>query len=217
MNNEVGTTSQAVLGSFLLDPSEILNHIDLETESFPNSQDRILWETIKGMTKASKPVDLLTVGKEMGNAGLFDQAGGPSYLANLTSLVPSTANLEHYVSLLKEELNKAKTVQAIKESLEAIASDKDVEKVKRDLSSKLRDLTQTKGTTFKEFLKNKILTDQERDPEKLLGPALNRFHDLSKDLDGIQPGLYIIGAEPQKQGPCIFPWMIPGELCPLPC
>ena len=46
------------------------------------------------------------------------------------------------------------------------------------------------------FLKSKLELYATREPGGLLGPGLNRFHELAQALDGIQPGFYIVAAEP---------------------
>ncbi len=38
--------------------------------------------------------------------------------------------------------------------------------------------------------------DDTRDPNKLLGYPLTKFNQLAEHIDGVQPGLYFIGAEP---------------------
>jgi len=46
-----------------------------------------------------------------------------------------------------------------------------------------------------EYLENKREIDKNRESGKLLGFGSNKFLNLCKDIDGIQPGFYIIGAE----------------------
>jgi replicative DNA helicase len=44
-------------------------------------------------------------------------------------------------------------------------------------------------------LKDKFERDMSRDPDKLLGYELKKFSNLAKNIDGIQPGFYVVGAE----------------------
>jgi hypothetical protein len=46
------------------------------------------------------------------------------------------------------------------------------------------------------FLAEKRTRDEGRDPDKLLGYNLVRFSKLAQNIDGVQPGLYVIGAPP---------------------
>jgi DNA primase len=49
---------------------------------------------------------------------------------------------------------------------------------------------------FIEFLKEKREAERRRDPSKPLGLPLNKFKNLEHQTDGIQAGLYLIGAGP---------------------
>jgi len=46
------------------------------------------------------------------------------------------------------------------------------------------------------FLLEKKERDESRDPDKLLGYNLVRFSKVAQNIDGVQPGLYVIGAAP---------------------
>jgi len=46
-----------------------------------------------------------------------------------------------------------------------------------------------------EYLKHKHEKESQRDPDQLLGYRLNRFTEIERKLDGVQPGLYLIAAE----------------------
>jgi replicative DNA helicase len=48
---------------------------------------------------------------------------------------------------------------------------------------------------FSTFLQEKKLADDNRDPDNLLGYRLSRFAELAKNLDGVQPGYYILAAD----------------------
>ena len=50
-------------------------------------------------------------------------------------------------------------------------------------------------TSMYKHLIDKYDRDMSRDPNKLLGYKLTRFKTLAKNLDGIQPGFYVIAAE----------------------
>jgi hypothetical protein len=44
-------------------------------------------------------------------------------------------------------------------------------------------------------LRDRFAFDDQRDPNKLLGYPLDKFHALAKNIDGIQPGFYLISAD----------------------
>ena len=68
---------------------------------------------------------------------------------------------------------------------------------------KYRGLTESSTTklmtvdpkSFADELRNKFKFDDTRDPNKLLGYRLDKFKLLAKNIDGIQPGFYVISAD----------------------
>jgi len=51
------------------------------------------------------------------------------------------------------------------------------------------------SVTLDLYLEEKYKKDSQRDKDTLLGYKLKKFSRIAKEIDGIQPGLYIIGAE----------------------
>jgi replicative DNA helicase len=59
----------------------------------------------------NKPIDLITVREKLDDKKLLDGVGGISYLAELTDIVPSSANIYEYAMIVK---NKAVLRRLIK-------------------------------------------------------------------------------------------------------
>lgn len=94
----------AVLGSMLLDEEAIAVAIDsLGGDSFYKDSHRKIFEAILALYNANKAVDLITLTDELKNSGALDQVGGVSFLAALTNSVPTAANINHYVNIVKEK------------------------------------------------------------------------------------------------------------------
>jgi len=54
---------------------------------------------------------------------------------------------------------------------------------------------QVTDNDFAKELEDQFHRDDTRDPNKLLGFTLTKFKQLAKNIDGLQPGFYLIGAE----------------------
>jgi replicative DNA helicase len=48
-------------------------------------------------------VDVVTVGEQLKNQKLLTEIGGPSYLTDLTNLLPTAANVDHYAQIVKDK------------------------------------------------------------------------------------------------------------------
>ncbi len=94
----------AVLGSMLLDEDAIsVAGESLESSSFYKIIHRKIFETIIDLYNASKPVDLITLADELKKKESLDEVGGVSFLTSLANSVPTSANIGHYVAIVKEK------------------------------------------------------------------------------------------------------------------
>ncbi|MBM3255795.1 MAG: replicative DNA helicase, partial [Candidatus Omnitrophica bacterium] len=94
----------AVLGSMLIDSEAIAVAVEiLGKESFYNDTHRKVFEAMLGLYNANKPVDLVTLTNELKSKGNLNEIGGASFLTVLVNAVPTAANINHYVGIVKEK------------------------------------------------------------------------------------------------------------------
>jgi replicative DNA helicase len=95
---------QAVLGSILLkaDVFGLVLEV-LKTGDFYKEGHKLMFEAMIGLFERNEPLDLLTVSNELRDLNHLEQAGGSSYLASLTSIVPMTANIVSYAKIIREK------------------------------------------------------------------------------------------------------------------
>jgi replicative DNA helicase len=94
----------AVLGSMLLDENAIGVAIEtIRVNSFYRDSHRKIFEVILSLFNNNKAVDLITMTDELKRIGILDEIGGVSYLTELANSVPSSANINHYVTIVKEK------------------------------------------------------------------------------------------------------------------
>ncbi len=94
---------EAVLGAMLLERDAVTNGIQiLRPEVFYFEQHQKIFEAIIHLFGASAPIDVITVGQKLREMGAFDFIGGAYYLAQLSSRVSSSANLESHARYLLE-------------------------------------------------------------------------------------------------------------------
>jgi replicative DNA helicase len=103
---------QGVLGSILsqaslrpsLPPVEILEcqeHIGPDYFYVP--ANRMIWEVLCEMFEKKKALDFITVTQELRDRNLLDGVGGPSYVTDLFAFVPSAANIEYYLDIMRDK------------------------------------------------------------------------------------------------------------------
>ena len=95
---------QAVLGSLLMDPDCLLSIADItKPEHFYIPQHREIFSIIINLDAIGQKFDALLVLEELKSKGIYDDAGGKNYLAQLAQIVPSTANVVAYAKIVKEK------------------------------------------------------------------------------------------------------------------
>lgn len=94
----------AVIGSMLMSMDAISVSCEhLSADSFYKDAHRKIFEAVVGLYTNNKAVDLVTLTDVLRKEGVLDQVGGASYLTSLVNAVPTAANINHYVHIVKEK------------------------------------------------------------------------------------------------------------------
>jgi len=108
---------QAALGSLLADNEAISAAIQfhLRPDDFYSRANSRIFEAIMSLDSKGLRPDIQTVVQELKLKGKLDEAGGASYVSSLTTVIPSSANIEYYAQMVKN--------YSIKRSLLSVASE----------------------------------------------------------------------------------------------
>lgn len=95
---------EAVLGAMLLESSAVNAAIDvLKSESFYKEAHKRIFAVIADLFQKSEPIDILTVTQGLRLSGDIDLVGGPYYIAQLTTRIASTANVEQHARIVAQK------------------------------------------------------------------------------------------------------------------
>jgi replicative DNA helicase len=112
---------QSVLGGILVDPeciSQVLEQIT-RSDMFYKKQHADIYDVFLGMFNLSKPIDFITALDEVNKAHIFpDEMSAKVYLAQLMELVPSTANIGDYCTIVQNHYYRRKLIAAAGEIME---------------------------------------------------------------------------------------------------
>lgn len=102
---------EAVLGAMMLDPDTVIEIIgSLSDECFYNPRNRMVFKAISALNNANKSIDILTVAEQLKANGDFDEVGGSSFLADLTSRLGAAAHVDYYVGVLVDKYIQRKLI-----------------------------------------------------------------------------------------------------------
>ena len=195
---------QATLGALLLDKDAIATAIQyLRPDDFYSHANNKVYDAILNLFNKGLTADILTVSEELRQNGRLEEAGGPAYVASLTNVVPSSANIEYYAQTVQSyALRRA----LIRVSNEVITKTFDESQESRSI------LEETQQQIFE--LTDKGHTVSFRDTREILKQTIeviDRLYKLKKNITGIPSGfdeldkltagfqgseLIIIGARP---------------------
>ncbi|MDR1030154.1 MAG: replicative DNA helicase [Treponema sp.] len=195
---------QATLGALLLDKEAIATVIQyLRPDDFYSHANNKVYDAILHLFNKGLTADILTVSEELRQNGKLEEAGGPAYVASLTNVVPSSANIEYYAQTVQ---NYALRRALIRVSHEIIANAFDESQESRSI------LEETQQQIFE--LNDKRQSFSFRDTKEILKQTIeviDRLYKLKKNITGIPSGfdeldkltagfqaseLIIIGARP---------------------
>ena len=93
---------QAVIGSMLTDKDAVIAAIEvLKEEDFYREDNKTIYSAILNLYNRSEPIDIITLKSELTAMGMFDKIGGFEYIVGLPEKVPTTANVEKYINIVK--------------------------------------------------------------------------------------------------------------------
>jgi replicative DNA helicase len=94
---------KATLGALLLDHEAVTTAVQyLRPDDFYNAANGRVYEAIINLFNHSQKADIITVVEELKLSGELDRAGGPPYVASLTNVVPTAANIDYYAKIVQD-------------------------------------------------------------------------------------------------------------------
>jgi len=94
---------QAVLGSILVDPACLADvAVLIKPDYFFIPQHKEIYSAMSTMYELSQSIDFVSLLEKLKKEGVYDEAGGKSYLTLLVQTVPSAANVLTYVAIVRE-------------------------------------------------------------------------------------------------------------------
>jgi len=135
---------QAALGSLLADYEAVTSSIQqhLHSSDFYSLANTRIYEAILSLDAKGKRPDIQTVVQELRSMGKLDEAGGASYVSSLTTVIPSSANIDYYVEMVKNySLKRSLLKVASKIGVSAYDESKDSKEVLEEIQQSIFELT----------------------------------------------------------------------------
>jgi replicative DNA helicase len=195
---------RAALGAMLMDMDAISTAMQyIRPGDFYSNANNRVYEAILGIFGDKHTVDLLTVTGELKQRGKLDEAGGAAYVASLTTVVPSSANIEYYAQTVQAySLRRALLRVSGEIGTRVFDESREARIVLEEAQQKLFELSDNRQTVryqrAKEIVSEtiKIIENVVKSKQEYTGIP-SGFDELDKMTSGFQPSEFIIiGARP---------------------
>jgi replicative DNA helicase len=96
---------QGVLGSMLISPREVIPQCveKLGTEYFYVPAHRTIYDALIELHNAGQGIDLITFTQLLRDRNLLDNIGGAAFVTTLFTFVPTAANIDYYIDIVREK------------------------------------------------------------------------------------------------------------------
>ena len=195
----------SVLGAMLQDSTAVLRAAEqLKPEDFYHPEHKEIFTVLADMNRRQMAIDLVTVQAEPARKGTLDGIGGVQYLMKINRDVPTAANVQEYIRIVREKSTLRKLIEASRG-------------IMKDCYTQNRELPEVLANAEKAIF-DIVMNRQGGEELKPLGDALEiayqkieelaklkgrlagvptGFIDLDSMLTGLHPGeLIIVGARP---------------------
>ena len=202
---------QSVLGSMLLDKEAVAAAVEqLKGEDFYSDAHKEIFSGIINLFDRGEPVDLVTVTDELRQRGTLEGVGGVTYISDLSMAVPSTANIQYYIRIVKEKSLLRKLIQAANEILqESYEAQEEIENIIDHAEKRIFDISQNRTSRDFEPIRTILLEAYSKIEElsknkgKVIGVPTG-FRDFDQKTSGLHPSDFILVAARPSMGKTTF-------------
>src|SRR3989344_4314531 len=171
----------ALLGSIMLRPEAMHDIVDIVSlDSFYSEKHRIVFETMMDLFTKRSPIDLLSISNKLKEKGWLDQVGGNTYLTEIVNVVPSSANIAYYASIVQKKYMMRRLIEASDHiSQISYGENKELEEMLDAAEKKLFEVTNFNSAHKFTHIKEELGEAWDR---------LDRLHTEGNGMRGIQTG-----------------------------
>lgn len=204
---------EAVLGSILINQETIYGVSELlDIEDFYRKSHRTIFKVMLDLNTTKKAIDIITLTDYLTHISKLEEVGGIAFITSLANKVPSTANLKHYINIVKEK-SMLRNIINIAEHMESMSYDNEqldtpeviLDKTEQMISRLTKKMIVTKvdniqGQTLKAYMDIENIINHK---DELLGLETG-LYDLDNFLQGLKNSDFMILAARPSMGKTAF-------------
>ncbi|MDX2090088.1 MAG: replicative DNA helicase [Kofleriaceae bacterium] len=193
----------SILGGIILRNETLINLETLEVDDFYDMRHKVVFQAIRNLEAAARPIDVVTLEVEIEKQGKLDAIGGVAFLGELALRVPTPDNVQTYAEIVQDKHQARKLMLASSEIHEKGYEDGlEVRDYLDEAEGKIFEVTQRKSKSGPEPVKSLVkkvfssLDERFKSAGGITGVPTG-FTDLDQKTAGLQPTeLIILAARP---------------------
>lgn len=160
-------------------------------EHFHIPANAVVFNEIMEAWQSGRPTDYITLTQRLRDKGELDRIGGPSYITEIFTKLPTAANAIEYADILESKRRLRETIHACNDAQKRCYDEQDAaDEIVEELAARVTTIATSKGDrkSMREMLKEKILRIQNDKPdESLLITGLSKLDRESPLRRGSMP------------------------------
>src|SRR3954453_6375664 len=173
---------QGVLGSMLISPRETIAECveKINEEYFYVPAHRTTYDVLVDLWNGGQGIDLITFTQVLRDRNLLDSVGGAAFVTSLFTFVPTAANLEYYLEIVRDKYILRQIISAATESVRRAYDEQD------EVNNLLDEVEQRIFAVGEDRFKGQMLSMKDQVMEAI--EAIEKLYERKGGITGISTG-----------------------------
>src|SRR5882724_2595167 len=173
---------QGVLGSMLISPRETIAECveKINEEYFYVPAHRTIYDVLVELWNAGQAIDLITFTQVLRDRHLLDSIGGAAFVTSLFTFVPTAANVQYYLEIVRDKYILRQIISAGTESVRRAYEEQD------EVNNLLDEVEQTIFAVGEDRFKGQMLSMKDQVMEAI--ESIEKLYERKGSITGISTG-----------------------------
>src|SRR5713101_5215777 len=173
---------QGVLGSMLISPRETIAECveKINEEYFYVPAHRTIYDVLVELWNAGQAIDLITFTQVLRDRNLLDSVGGAGLVTNLFTFVPTAANVQYYLEIVRDKYILRQIISAATESVRRAYEEQD------EVDSLLDEVEQKIFDVGEDRFKGQMLSMKDHAMQAI--ETIEKLYERKGSITGISTG-----------------------------
>src|ERR1700730_6192533 len=173
---------QGVLGSMLLSPRQAIGECveKINEQYFYVPAHQTIYSVLVDLWNAGQAIDLITFTQILRDRNLLESVGGAAFVTSLFTFVPTAANLEYYLEIVRDKYILRQIISAATESVRRAYEEQD------EVNNLLDEVEQRIFAVGEDRFKGQLLSMKDQVMEAI--KAIEKLYERKGGITGISSG-----------------------------